>query len=93
LPLTPEENEEFIKIRHELVNLKTAFEHFARQVGVNPTVGDPNQPDNPAAPTIPLHLIPDDVAASMAGYSADAAVAARRRQMEASTHPAGAAKK
>lgn len=76
MPLTKEENDEFVRIRYELTNLKTALEHIARQVGVEP-MEDPDIPSAPAAPTLPLHLLPDEVAAGI-NITGDMATATRK---------------
>jgi hypothetical protein len=36
MALTPEEQAAFEKLRNDLQNLKTAFDNFARDVGVDP---------------------------------------------------------
>jgi hypothetical protein len=61
--LTIEQNEEFNRLRNELINLTTAFHQLARDVGAEPMAeGDPIVP---VGPIPPFQSIPDDIAAGI----------------------------
>lgn len=80
MSLTIEQNEEFNRLRNELINLTTAFHQLARDVGAEPMAdGDPTVP---VGPTPPIQSIPDDIAAGI-GMPADAATIAWKKTQAA----------